>query len=270
MVINRGLAKLKKYRRETFYTVIVFVLMQFAVIAYELAVNGLFLYSAAVGVWLIFAWSLFTYLNHGRRKVSKYSEVFVNLKLWNRVFPYFITPILLVISTFAFLYLSKNPVLRQFVIVTSSVYLWAVLVHIKKSYKEHHSVDGFTRIMFKFVDIFVFYMATTVIYSLAIDWISKVILVIILSVVLLMHQLRLYKQGGLHSYVVLAISALAIAIAAWLTASLSILIAPLVLSVIFYCVVALWYTRLSGSISFDDYITPVLFALMGLIVVLSF
>lgn len=271
MVTTQGLVgRLIKHKRETFYTMMMFLMMEMALLAYEVRVPKLFLFSGITAVWSAFAWSMFAYLSYGKRKISKHADTSIHLNVIDRIFPYFVMPILLVASAFGYLYLNKHPVLRQLIVTLSTFYLWAVLVHIKESYKQHHSVTGLTRVMFKFVDLLVFYLITSTLYLLAVDVNQKIIGMIIVAAVLLMHQLRLYKQQHTKGYLIYVLSVIFMAIIGWLAIGLSPLVAPLVITIGFYMIISLWYMKLSGYTRVEELLTPVLFALMALLVVLSF
>lgn len=271
MVTTQGLVShLIKHKRETFYTMMMFLMMEMALVAYEVRAPGLFMFSGLTALWSAFAWSLFTYMEYGERKVSKHAGFSLWINMAERVFPYFIMPMLLIASAFAYLYLNKHPILRQVIVMLTTVYLWSILVHIKDSYKQHHSVTGMTRVMFKFVDLLVFYLTVSTLYLLPIAVTTKIISMIAVAAVLLMHQLRLYNQRTVKGYLIYAASVVVIAISGWLAIGLSPLVAPLIITIAFYMIMSLWYMKLSGYTRLEELLTPVLFALMALLVVLSF
>lgn len=256
--------------REFFYVLLLFVFFEFAVLAGENGLGELYRYIAITGLWLTLNWSVFAFLRYGRRKVSQKTSAFLDIKMVERVFPYFITPLVLVCAIFVNLYLDKSALMRQLVILISVGYLWAIFVHIKNSYKEQFSISGYTRVIFKFADIFLFYLVVNSAYLLPLESWAKTIITIAVTAVLLMHQLRLYRQNSFWSYIVYVISTCVLAGIAIFVHAWSPLLTPLIMTIVFYLVIGTWYVRLSGNRRFVDYLNPILFALMALIVVLSF
>jgi len=261
--------QIKRYKREYFYAVFQFVLFQMAIIAYESHIPSLFTYIMVIALWVMFSWSLFTFLLHKKRKVAKDSIVFLHIRMFDRVISYFITPLILVASTYLYLFLNKNDVMHQVVIIMASVLIWSSLVHIRNSYKKQYSIDKWTRVIFKFMDLFLFYVATSSIYMFAMDAFLRPVIVIAIGGVLLMHQLRLYKQEGAEAYGVYILSMTLFTIGVIFANSFVLLLRPLLITIVFYLIMSIWYLKLTGHRRIDDYLSPIMFALMAFIVVLA-
>lgn len=260
---------MKKYKREYFYAVLQFVMFEMAILSYDLRIPSLFLYISVMALWIMLAWSFFTYWNNRERKVSKLSSAIINIKMFERVTPYFITPLMLVASTYFYLFLNKNEILHQIVIIGGSLLLWGVMVHIRNSYNKYYSIDRWTRVLFKFADLFLFYVATASVFMYSMSEMARIIWIVSIATFLLMHQLRLYGQDTTEAYVVYIVSMLFFTLGLIFTESLTLLIRPIILTILFYLIMSLWYTKLSGHRRIDEYLTPIMFALMALIIVLS-
>jgi hypothetical protein len=263
------MGKHKRYKREYFYAVFQFVMFEMAVIAFESQIPSLFTYTMVMALWVMLSWSFFTFLLHKKRTLSKGSIAFLNIRMFDRVVPYFITPLLLVASTYLYLFLNKNSVMHQVVIVIASLLIWGSLVHIRNSYKKQYSIDKWTRVVFKFTDLFLFYVATSAVYMFAMDVFLRPIIVIAIGAVLLMHQLRLYKQEGTEAFGVYILSMTFFALGVIFANGFVLLLRPLLMTIIFYLIMSVWYLKLTGHRKTEDYLTPIMFALMAFIVVLG-
>jgi hypothetical protein len=257
-------------KRELFYCIVLFVMMEFSLIIADFGVPHYYYWMSLLILFTVFIWSIFTYLTYGNRKISKYSKVLLKIDLRERFFPYIVIPTVFVASLQLFLYLNKSQYLRQLILVAAIVYLFLLLMHIKNSYSKAYSVTKFTKVIFNFVDIFIFYLVVSSIFFMPLYPDQKVILSIATAAILLMHQLRIHKQQTITAYVIWAISTVIIAMVLWLTMFLSFYIIPILVTIAFYAVVSIWNTRLAGHVKFSEYLIAILFALMALIVVLSF
>jgi hypothetical protein len=260
---------MKKYKREYFYATLLFVLFEMAVMAYQLMIPYLFMYIAVIGLWFMLAWSFFTFWSNRNRKVSKYSSAVINIKMFERVTPYFITPLMLTGATFFYIFLNKNRLLEQLVIIGAVFLLWAVMAHIRNSYQKQYSIDRWTRVLFKFADLFLFYIGTASVFMYSFNEVTRIVIVVAIAAFLLMHQLRLYEQNSNSAYYVYIFSMVAFTAGLILTETFTLLIRPIVITIFFYLIMSLWYLKLSGHRRVDEYLTPFMFALMALIIVLS-
>lgn len=260
---------IKKYKREFVYSSYLFLIFEMLVTP-SLAVNiSYYLLISLVGYALVNLWLISTYKLNSGKKISQYSDVLIRVNLWERLFSYVFLPLLFYTSVVSFLLFSPSKIINQLVIVVSISLFFYLFLFVRTSYERMYSVNRKTRVATDFISIVVFFIATTVLNRVISVNAYLFIAVFFLSVFSLIYILYHHNKFDIQSAILAFISALAISsVTLWVNLQ-GIYAIPSLLSILYYLVISLWNVRFSGSRHFSDYIPPLMFSVMAIILVLS-
>src|SRR5690606_13400813 len=90
--------------------------------------------------------------------LSKYSDLIANFRIRDKFFSNIISPILLYTALTWFLYAHNEMFLKQLTIVAGVAIFFMLFIQIRASYSNQFRIVRSTRIIFKFVDLIVFYV----------------------------------------------------------------------------------------------------------------
>lgn len=258
------------YKRELVYSILLFVVWEMAQVPEVLGLTWAYVIYSFLGLILIISWTITSYLQFSGKKVSKFSDVLIKIQLRERFFLYFVLPVLFYMLVTLYLFVNRNILLNQLIIVICTALYFVMFVHIRSSYEKVFSISRYTRVIFTLLDIVTFYLivAITVLYGTTND--IRVLVVIFASALLLTHQLVIHKQKSLNSLLVLVFSVAFISVVSVLFINTSYLVFPVVMTLAFYLVISWWNVRLDGHKHYGEYLPPLLFSLMAFIIVMSF
>jgi hypothetical protein len=260
---------IKKYKREFVYSSYLFLIFEMLVTP-SLSVNiSFYLLISLVGYALVNLWLITTYKLNAGKKVSQYSDVLIRVNLWERLFSYVFLPLLFYTSVVSFLLFSPSRIINQLVIVVSISLFFYLFLFVRTSYERMYSVNRKTRVATDFISIVVFFIATTVLNRVIRTDAYLFVAVFFLSVFSLIYILYHHNKFDIHSAILAFLSSLAISsVVLWVNLQ-GIYAIPSLLSILYYLVISLWNVRFTGSRSFSDYIPPLMFSVMAIILVLS-
>lgn len=261
---------LKAYKREFFYTTILFVIWEMALLPEIIGLDWAFFVYAVLGAVLVLSWTVTTYFRYADHEISRFTKVLMKIQLKERFFLYFIMPMLFYSLITIYLFVNKSMVLNQLVIITGSILYFVMFIHIRSSYAKVFSISKYTRVIFNFIDITIFYLIVALLVMSGTEYDIRILGTVVAAAMLLMHQLTLHKQRTTSSLIILGLSLVLISSAAIYFINTNFLIYPLIMTLVFYVIVTWWNIRLDGYTKASEYLPPLIFALMGFIIVLSF
>jgi hypothetical protein len=260
---------IKKYRREFVYSSYLFLVFELLLTpGFTVDINMYWL-TLVLGFLLLLSWLFHTYNQHGSRKVSSSSDVLMRINLKERLFTHIFLPILFYSSLGAFFFFSHNLYLNQIIVVVSVMMFFYLFLNIRTSYEKVFYVKKNTRVVYDFITITVFYLATSLVAHLRFPEIMSVALIALLSFLAFIYMLYLNNKLELDGLLVAVLATGVVSLVAFYIWGTNVFTTPAIISTVFYTVVALWHVRFSGSRSLDDYIPPVMYTLMTLILILS-
>lgn len=256
-----------KYRREIAEGLLLYLLIQVSQLQFiTTQVNS---YAALIGtgvVYLIII-SFLTYIRYSRRKVSKFSDAVMKMRIKNRLGLYLFMPILLFVSAMTFLYFNQNLLLKELMVILTSLLLMINLINIRKSYEQSHVMQKSTLVVFNFIDILTYYFVAAVSFYLIEDPFYRAIILSITLILILLYITRLHSHISLFAVVMVLISAFIVFGISLMSSDLNLFRYPLVQTILFYLIISFWHLRLSGHLKFEEYITPTLFTVMSLVII---
>lgn len=261
---------IKKYRREFFYTVVLFIVWEMAQIPEILGLPRVYFIYAILGGILVFIWTISSYIQYASHDVSRFTDVLIKIQLRERFFLYFVLPIFLFFLATFYLYVNKTILLNQLLILFTTTIYFLFFVHIRSSYEKVFSIAKYTRVIINFVDIVIFYLMISILVMYGTRNDIRFAGIILTGAFLLSHQLMLHRQRSRISIFILILSLIVLAAASLFFINISYLLFPLVMTLVFYVIVSWWNIRLDGYTSYEEYLPPLLFALMGFIIIVSF
>jgi len=262
------LGKIKDLKREVFYILIVFgISFVFNYLA-NTTNKGLLIAIGILGLLIIETWFIGAFTRYSERKISKYSEVLQRVSIKERFFSYFVSPAILYLSTLAFLYYTQTLIADLMVLITICFIYFILFINVKSSFKKVYSLEQGTRIVFDFINIATFYLGCSVLMKVGMESEIIYLLIGVWSLILLLDNLLLHDKLDLIGFIISFFCTIFIILTTVAFKSYGIFIMPAITTIAFYLVVSLWNLRFSGRIRFSDYISPFVFSLFAILVIL--
>lgn len=260
---------IKQYRREFVYSSYLFLIFELLVTP-SFSVN-IFYFSvvALVGYVLINIWLLSTYQLHSARRVSQYSDVLLRVNLWERLFSYVLLPLLFYTAVVTFLLFSPSSTLNQIVTVISVFLFFYLFLYVRTSYEKVYSVHRMTRVSTDFVSIVVYFMTLSVLSHVLVDKVYFALILFFFTLFCFIYILYHHNKFEINSILLGLVSAVVITFVYYNSNFAGPYALSAILSVLYYLVVSLWNVRFSGSTALGDYIPPVMYSVMAIILILG-
>lgn len=256
-----------KYKRELFYTILMFVALELASLA-QVAFG--FWMVAVVGALVLFTWLVTAFVKYSARKVSKYSDVMIRVGIKARWYTYLFVPVVFYLSIALFVFSVKDDFLKQFAILVGLTMMYLLMIHIRSSYSKVYSVTRVTRIVFDLVNVMFFFLVQTSMILLGfVERIEIALFAGLLVFLILISNLRITGKSSMAGYGWALGAAALVGGLAMLLNNLSLFSIPFVLTLAFYMIVSFWHLRLAGENKLDKYLQPILFTLMAIIIVVG-
>ncbi len=260
---------LKNYSRE-------FIVMLFLVLLLSLLNTTYFIFTlqtfsliTALGLLLLTIWFVAVYWLYAHKKVKRYGEVQLRVRLEEKFFKFFVLPALFYLSVAFTIFFSKSITLNNFIISSFALILFVLLIHIRTSYEKIHYISSLTKIVYDAVLIMIFFLFMFVASSYGITGMFGIYFAVGLSILLLLYKLAINDQLSLHGYILIFFSTLLIFSAGYISLFANIFKFSAILTVAFYLVVSMWSIRLAGYTKWPDYFAPIIYAIMILILIFT-
>lgn len=260
---------IKKYKREFVYISYLFLIFELLVTPQFILDIRYFFLTAIIGYILINIWLINTYKLHAYRKISKYSEVLLKVNVLERLFSYVLLPLLFYFAIVVYILFSSSILLNQIVIVISLFLFFYLFLYVRTSYEKVYYINKMTRVVYDFISIAVFFLISSVVMKSGLGDIYVSILIFLISILSFVYVLLHHRKLEISSFLVSFASSAGIAGIIFLLGGFSFNAKSAIVSILYYLVVAVWNVRFGGARKFSDYIPPVMFAIMALILVLS-
>ncbi len=228
-----------------------------------------FLFITILGLLLLAVWFLVIYWLYANKKVKRYGEVLLKVRLEEKIFKFFVLPSFFYISVALTIFFSKSEILNIFIIISFAAILLVLLIHVRTSYEKIHYISSLTKIVYDAVLIMLFFLLLFSASSYGIVGMHGVYFAVGLGILLLLYKLILNNQLCLQGYILIFTSILLLAVVGNLILHFNIFVFSAVLTVAFYLVVAMWTIRLEGYTKWPDYFSPIIYAIMILILIFT-
>jgi hypothetical protein len=260
---------LKNYSREFTVTLFLAILLCILNSPFFILTFKNFMFLTSLGFFLLVFWFVAIYWLYANKKVLRYGEVLLRVRLEEKFFKFFILPSLFYISVALTIFFSKSVVLNMYIISSFALIFFVLLIHVRTSYEKIHYISSLTKIVYDAVIIMLFFLFLFVASSFGVTGMMGVYFAIGLSILLLLYKLAINNQLSLHGYVLIFLSTLLIFMVGRFFTFANIFVFSAVLTVAFYLVVAMWSIRLEGYTKWADYFTPIIYAIMILILIFT-
>lgn len=250
---------------------LLFILLIVTVIFHNLVLissSRILLAWGILGLAILEIWFVFVFRNNSQKKISKYSDVLMKVSLKDRLFSCFILPALFYISLLFFLYFNRNEILGNIVLGVCMVLLLVLFLNVKSSLKRYYSVHILTRTIFDFLCITILYLLLNSFLRMGVSLQEYTILAFVSSLVLSIFVLKLHDRIGGIEVLTAVISSIFISASMLLFWNRNIFIIPAIGSLMFYLVISIWNIRFAGRTKLTDYISPVLYVILAMILIL--
>ncbi len=143
-----------------------------------------------------------------------------------------------------------------------------MFVNVKSSFKKVYSLEQATRIVFDFVNIATFYLGCSVLTKAGVSAEILYIFIFVWTFILLLNNLLVHQKLDIPGGIVSLLCTIFITLMTFAFESFGIFVMPAVTTIVFYLIISLWNLRFSGMIKTSDYISPFVFALFAILVIL--
>jgi len=222
-----------------------------------------------LNVIILQTWFLKTFLLYSGRKISQYSEVIQRISFKDRVFEYFILPAIYLSTFMTFLYFNKDETMSYWMISLCMGILLILFVNIKSSLNKYYQLSSLTKGIFDFVCIITFYLSINVLFRFDINLLGILFLVGGLAMIMFISVLQLHDRLTFTSLFLSLISSIIVSLSIGIFIYQSIFVATAIGTLAFYIVISLWNIRFSGKYKFIDYLNPLLYGAIALILIFN-
>lgn len=222
-----------------------------------------------VGIVLLLIWFARTFDLYSKKKVSKYSNVLMRISLKQRLFSYFILPIIFYTSLLVFLFFNRNVLLGHFVIGMCMILLLILFLNVKSSMNKHYTLHIATKAVFDFMCITTLYLLLNAFLRIGFSMVEYLFLSLVSSFVLYIFVLKLHDRFGLIEFLFAFASSVFVSVSMIPFWNRNIFILPAVGALTFYLIISLWNIRFSGKFKFSDYLAPVLYVLLAMALIFT-
>ncbi len=259
----------KNYSREIIVTLFLAMLLSILNSSFFILTFKNFLFITSLGLVLLGVWFIAVYWLYANKRVKRYGEVLLRVRLEEKFFKFFVLPALFYISVAFTIFFSKSTTLNIFIISSFCLIIFVLLIHVRTSYEKIHYVSSLTKIVYDAVIIMLFFLFMFVASSSGVTGMLGVCFAVGLSILLLLYKLIINDQLNIQGYVLIFLSTLLLFIVGSFILFTNIFVFSAVLTVGFYLVVAMWSIRLEGYTKWADYFAPIIYALMILILIFA-
>ena len=263
------------FRRSIFYAISLFVVYQLMLIPLQTKQYGVYWIASGIGLVVVLAELLYSRLSESGRPMKVDRAHLKSVRWREHLLHHAVLPILLYTSGVLFLFFNRITALDQAAIVILSGLFFMVLYNVSATYLRMYRLSRNTRVVFDFVNIFVFYFGVDAMINLSLyEGISRTYVLVgsaLLTFVLIGLMIVSTKQWSLEMLGVLIAGSVLVGLTVyivWLLPVFNIAVISLVSTVMFYLVDVYWHHSLEGSFSWDVMSQYMLYALMALILLL--
>lgn len=260
---------IRKNKREL--CIALFLFFIFAILMSPLIVISIktFFIIGSLGLALIYTWFIATYILYSHKKVSKYGEMLIRVRLEEKLMKFLILPTIFYLSIIGTLYFSKSLVLNYFISSSAFILFYLTFLNIKSSYAKLYSISVSTKLIYDAILIVVFFLLSFCFASYGLQEWYLIGAEVGLSLLMFLYKLYMDELSSFTGYLVVLLSTAVVFLFGYMFLDSNIFVFPAGVTIGFYIVIALWRTRSEGSTKLEDYISPILFAIMALVLIFN-
>jgi hypothetical protein len=231
--------------------------------------KGILIFVGILNLLLLETWFIRTFFLNSGRKISQYSEVIQRISFKDRLFDYFILPLIFLSTFMCYIYFNTDIEMSYWMIALCMFVLMILFINVKSSLKRVYRLSFLTKGIFNFVCIFTFYLSINIFlrFNLGI-WIN-ILIVGFFALIMLLAELQLHDRLNFISFLISLVSAVFVALSIGVSIFQSIFVATAIGTVAFYLIISLWNIRFSGKYKLLDYLPPLLYSLIALILIFN-
>lgn len=262
---------IKQSKRELFFAVAIFMAFELSLIPSQYGYEKMAILAFGIGMLIPMIWILGSFVRYADFDPAGLTETILKNKLKKRFSVYVTIPLLSYLTTSVYLFVSISDVLSQVVILIMSVLNLALFVHVKGAYHNEFQLTRHSRGVFNLLDIMSFYLISSSVTYVVFDARLEVLLIAMAGGLLLLHQLIIHQQVNADGMIILLVSGLFLTSCVYvLQQYVHVLVMPILISNVFYLIVSWWNLRLDGIRGYDEYMLPLIYALISTMIVMNF
>lgn len=218
---------------------------------------------------LLETWLIRTFFLYSGRKISQYSEVIQRISFKDRFFDYFIMPAIFLTTFMFYLYFNKDLTVSYWMTSLCMGVLLILFINIKSSLRRFYKIGTLTKGIFDLIGILTFFLSINVFLRFDWDVWIKLLITAGLALVMFLSELQLHDRITVLSFLISLVSAIFVSLSIGVFIFQSIFVATAIGTVAFYMIISLWNVRFSGKYKFLDYLPPLLYGSIALILIFN-
>jgi hypothetical protein len=255
---------------ELIYWILICILSAFFILIKHLSVEGsLIIYTGVLTVILFETWVTRVFLLYSGRKISQYSDVIQRISFKERAFDYFVLPGIFLSTFLVFIYFNTSLVMAYWVYALSMILILITFINIKSSLRNYYRIRNLTKAVFDLLAIVTFYLFLNMVLRLDISIYFMLGILAVTSLVVLIFQLQIRNRLSIESFIISLLSSFVIAFGVGCVFNQSIFVKTAIGVILFYLVIALWNVRFAGKYKLVEYIPPLIYTAIGIILVFN-
>lgn len=257
-------------KEELFYWILILLLNFFFLYLVIINVSKEMLFGVGIlNILLLESWITRTFFMYSGRRISQYSEVIQRISFRDRLFEYFILPAIFLSTFMTYLYFNKDIVMAYWVIFLCMGILLIFFVNVKSSLSKVYSLSSLTKGIFDFVCLMTFYLSLNILIRFDLSMTGILSIITGLALLMLIAELQLHDRLTFISLLLAILSAIFVSLSVGVFIFQSIFIATAIGTLAFYLIISLWNIRFSGKYKFVDYLTPLIYGVIALILIFN-
>lgn len=254
-------------KREFFASILFFALFQFIGFSQDLILE---LILSFIGFLALIVWIIATMVYYSKKSVSKYSDVMLRLEIRERWYNQIFVPILLYISITFIAIFVQIEIIKQFIFILSTISFFLLFYFTKISYQKVFSIEKNTRLVIDLISTILFFafgLSLTISGQFQLIYISLFLgIYTSLAFIGSSYNANIFS---INSVLWAFLSGISIFIFGLFFQNLTMLLFPIVMTMFFYLLLSFWHLKIMGEHSLEKYLTPVIFIIMSLLIILS-
>lgn len=255
------------YKKELINTIVLFVCLELLTVSVSF---NQFLVFALLGLVSLIIWAISSFITNSAKKVSKYSDEIIKIQFKMRWYQYFVVPILFYLSLVVYIFFVHQDFMRQVIILLGCFANFVLFVHTKLTYEKVFTFSRISKVAFDLINvIFFFIMSNILVVSGYFSFFAILLILSVFCLAIFIFNMQLSYQFSGKGLVIAIIFTLVLFVSGIYLEVFLFSRFAFLMTLIFYLLISFWHIRMSGERKIDKYLSPLLFALMALILIIG-
>lgn len=255
------------HKKELFYTILVFIALEMLTVVENL---NQYIFLSLVGVAIILFWATSSFMKYSAKKVSEHSDGLLKHKFKIRWYQYFFVPVVFYSSLAAYIFFIKQDYMRQLIILLGGLAHYVLFVHTRISYEKIFAFSRVSKVAFDLINVIFFFVVSNVLVISGLFTFEMILgALAVVCATILIANLMLSREFSVPGLLAAVLASAVLLFVGELARPYLYTKFAFMETVVFYMIISIWHIRLMGERHLSKYLSPVLFALMALILIVG-